>query len=703
MPSLSVALLATCIRHLAGPVEGKLELFMDQQLKVTTESILKLGSFEPYRECQYAEFSGDGSRLLTVQESEDGIARLWSCESGIELCSLVPTSLLCGRENLSLAVTAPFAVFIESIALDRTGRYAMLGLNDQTAGVFDCETGERLSVMYLGEALPDDYGTVRAVAFSFDGSLTLAAFPGGKIGVFYGTGGSLLAVLQVPNGLRRGLVVSLAVSRDNKYVFAGLSNSESCLWKLADQSLVSHCLDHQDNTVQLCSSGGRIYWATAGGRVWYCEPGAVPVLLTCFAAGIEEAQFALDLEEDDQPLALVRLGNDEIVRVGRDGAKEPLSGPGRARHTGGSVDRSGASIIPLLDGSFLFASRDQDSARLCKYSEKDGVRSLPLTQADLQIDFLCVSPGQSYLAVVYANCSKFDVLDLRTEAVIDSSQIDDSMSITAMSFSPDEDLLAIGADNDTLLFWRSLRRKEFVQRSDIHAAAITSLSFGYSGDSLLSASKDQTVRLWNRTVERASFRAVGGEAALVNFATILKSGLVLMMRGAPELWSADLKELIYRASTESVQSLWFDEAQDSLLVSGCAIVYCLQLSTGALLERIEVEASKPAVLPGKSMQELAFAFFWQLPGGPYLHLPESFRGASCPMRLSADGKRTVVPCVSGVILIGTEDSQPLSEPIFLPCRSDRQPLSGSFIGDDRVLLFCRNGNLLRLGLEEAPT
>ncbi len=674
---------------------------MDQQLKVTTESILKLGSFEPYRECQFAEFSGDGSRLLTVQESEDGIARLWSCESGVELCSLQPASLLSGRDDLSLAVTAPFAVFIESIALDKTGRYAMLGLNDQTAGVFDCETGERLSVMYPGEALPDDYGTVRAVAFSCDGSLTLAAYPEGKIGVFDGTGGSLLTVLQVPTGRRGGLVVSLSVSRDNKYVFAGLSNRESCLWKLADNSLVSHCLDHQDNTVQICAFGGRIYWATAGGRIWYCEPGTVPVLLTCFAAGIEEVQFALELEAEDQPLALARLGDDEIVRVERDGSKESLSGPARARQAGGKVDRSGASIIPLLDGSFLFAARDHQSARLCKYSVKDGVRSLQLPRADLQIAFLCVSPGQTYLALAYENCSKFDVLDLRTEAVIDSSHIDDSICITAMSFSPDEDLLALGTDNDSLLFWRSLRRKEFVQRSDVHADAITCLNFSYSGDSLLSASKDQTVRLWRRTVERASFRTVGGEVALVNFAAILKSGCILILRGAPELWSADLKELIYRASTESVQSLWFDEAQDSLLVSGCAIVYCLQLSTGALLERIEVEAPKPAILPGVSMQELAFAYFWQLPGGPYLHLPETFRGASCPMRLSADGKRTVVPCVSGAILIGTEDSQPLSEPIFLPCRSDRQPLSGSFIGDDRVLLFCRNGNLLRLGLEQA--
>lgn len=701
MPSLSVALLATGIGHLAGRMGGKLESFMDQQLKVTTENILKLGSFEPYRECQFAEFSGDGSRLLTVQESEDGIARLWSCESGIELCSLEPASLLSGRDDLSLAVTAPFAVFIESIALDKTGRYALLGLNDQTAGVFDCETGERLSVMYPGEALPDDYGTVRAVAFSFDGSLTLAAFPKGKIGVFDGTGSLLLAVLQVPIGRQRGKVVSLAVSEDKKYVFAGLSNSESCLWKLEDNSLVSHCLDHRDNTVQLCAFGGRIYWATASGRIWYCEPGAVPVLLTCCAAGIKEAQFALDLEADGQTLALVRLDNDEILRVGRDGDKETLSGPCMELQDGWKVDRSGASIIPLRDGSFLFSARDQASARLCKYSVKDGVRSLPLVHADLQIAFLCVSPAQSYLAVAYEDCSKFDVLDLRTGAVIDSSQIDDSILITAMSFSPDEDLLAIGADNDTLLFWWSLLRKEFVQRSDIHAAAITCLNFGCSGDSLLSASEDRTVRLWKRTVERPSFRTVGGEAALVTFATILKSGRILLLRWAPELWSADLKELSYRASTDNVQSLCIDEEHDSLLVSGDGVIHCLQLSTGALLERIEVEAVRPVMLPSIGMKEMSRAFFWHLPGGPYLHMPETFRSASCPIRLSADGKRTVVPCADGAMLIATENSQPLSEIIALPCRSDRQPLSGSFLGSDRILLFCRNGNLLKLAVREA--
>ena len=356
--------------------------------------------------------------------------------------------------------------------------------------------------------------------------------------------------------------------------------------------------------------------------------------------------------------------------------------------------------MPLLDGSFLFSSSDRESAAVCKYSLKEGVRSLPLPRADLQIAFLCISPGQAYVAVAYENCSKFDVLDLRTDTVIASSQIEDSILITALSFSTDEDLLAIGADKSALLCWWSLRKNEFVQRSDIHSEAITCLEFGSSGDSLVSASEDRTVRLWKRTMERASFRTVGGEAALVSFASILRSGHIFLLRSVPELWSADLKELVYRAAVDAVQAFWIDEERDSLLVSSDGVVNCLQLSTGALLERIEVEAVRPGTLPAIGMKALSSALFWQLPGGPYLHLPETFRGVSCPMRLSADGRMTVVPCVDGAVLIGTAESQPLTEPIFLPCRSDRQPLSGSFISGDRVLLFCRNGNLLQLVFEE---
>ena len=673
---------------------------MSSKLKLTSNSVLGLSGFEPYKECQFAEFSGDGSRLLTVQESEDGIARLWSCESGLQLCTLEPTSALTGRDDLSIAVSESFAVFIESIALDMTGRYALLGLNDGTAGVFDCETGERLSVMHLEEALPTDYGTVNSVAFSREGSLTLAAFPGGRVGVFDATGGVLLGVLSLPSSPRRGKVVSLSVSEDGEYVFAGLSNSEACLWRLRDFSLVSHCIDHRDTTVQLCSSGDRIYWATSAGKIWCCDPGAVPVVLTCFDAGIEEAQFALNLENDEQTLALVRLVNGEIVRIKRDGARETLSCAALAREAEWRNDRSGASIVPLLDGSFLFSSPDRESAAVCKYSLKEGVRSLPLQRADLQIAFLCISPGQAYVAVAYENCSKFDVLDLRTDTVIASSQIEDSILITALSFSTDEDLLAIGADKSALLCWWSLRKNEFVQRSDVHSEAITCLEFGSSGDSLVSASEDRTVRLWKRTMERASFRTVGGEAALVSFASILRSGHIFLLRSVPELWSADLKELVYRAAVDAVQAFWIDEERDSLLVSSDGVVNCLQLSTGALLERIEVEAVRPGTLPAIGMKALSSALFWQLPGGPYLHLPETFRGVSCPMRLSADGRMTVVPCVDGAVLIGTAESQPLTEPIFLPCRSDRQPLSGSFISGDRVLLFCRNGNLLQLVFEE---
>lgn len=700
MPKCSEALSCYMIGA-AFPNVGRMsQQSMSSKLKLTSNSVLGLSGFEPYKECQFAEFSGDGSRLLTVQESEDGIARLWSCESGLQICTLEPTSMLTGRDDLSIAVSEPFAVFIESIALDMTGRYALLGLNDGTAGVFDCETGERLSVMHLEEALPTDYGTVRSVAFSKDGSLTLAVFPGGRVGVFDGNGGVLLGVLSSPSRQRRGKIVSLSVSEDGEYVFAGLSTSEAYLWRVSDFSLVSHSIDHRDATVQLCSSGDRIYWATRAGKIWYCDPGAVPVVLTCCDAGIEEAQFALNLENDEQTLALVRLVNGEIVRIKRDGARETLSCAAIAREAEWKNDRSGASIIPLLDGSFLFSSPDRESAAVCKYSLKEGVRSLPLPRADLQIAFLCISPGQSYVAVAYENCSKFDVLDLRTDTVIASSQIEDSIWITALSFSTDEELLAIGADKSTLLCWWSLRKNEFVQRSDVHSEAITCLEFGSSGDSLVSASEDRTVRLWKRTVERASFRTVGGEAALVSFASILKSGHIFLLRSVPELWSADLKELVYRAAVDAVQAFRIDEDCDSLLVSSDGVVNCLQLSTGALLERIEVEAVRPGTLPAIGMKALSSALFWQLPGGPYLHLPETFRGVSCPMRLSADGRITVVPCVDGAVLIGTTDSQPLTEPIFLPCRSDRQPLSGSFIGGGRVLLFCRNGNLLQLVFEE---
>jgi WD40 repeat protein len=210
-------------------------------------SVLRLDLPRSGRRIEIAAFSGDGSRLLTVQEV--GIARVWDTVTGGLVCEIRPTSPLEGSEAWLPA--SPFRVFIEAAALSPAGSLALLGLNDGTAGVFSAADGRRLSILHAPDEPPGrKWSPIRAVQYSMDGTLAVAGFPGRAVGIWGRVGGARKAFLKPAAGLpspdegsSHTWVTSVAISPDNRYLCAGYQDGTAMVWDLLSEELVFRAAD----------------------------------------------------------------------------------------------------------------------------------------------------------------------------------------------------------------------------------------------------------------------------------------------------------------------------------------------------------------------------------------------------------------------------------------------------------------------------
>jgi WD40 repeat protein len=196
------------------------------------------------KEIEVATFSTDGNRLLTVQEG--GVAKIWSIPPGRQVGEIRPESPLIGSH--ACPTTSAFQVFIEAVKLDLHGEMALLGLNDGTAVLFRTTDGARQSTYHHPDRPPaHKWELIRAVNFSPDGTLAAIGFFGRNVGIWSVTDGQLVALLRsdvekrlhYPLGWGRDTLVStVALSRDNAYVFAGHADGTASLWNLTTREVV---------------------------------------------------------------------------------------------------------------------------------------------------------------------------------------------------------------------------------------------------------------------------------------------------------------------------------------------------------------------------------------------------------------------------------------------------------------------------------
>jgi WD40 repeat protein len=615
------------------------------------------------QEVEIAAFSGDGTRVLTVQEV--GVAKVWDVASGQQVGEIRPNSPLEGSG--SGPTTGPFQLFIEAAALDSAGQVALLGLNDGTAGLFPVADGMRRTTFHHPDRPPASrWELVRAVSFSPDGSLAAVGFYGRCVGIWSVPSGQPVAFLDSgaadrlhrPGGWQRDtLVSSVALSADNRFVFAGHADMTATLWDPGTGQVVFDAYEHQEEILALWQGSNHIRWATSGGKVWEAAPEGVAERLAT-GESWQEASFA-----PDGNTLLVRTHEERVERWSLSGEQELLASLNLGERWIGFA--SSVRTLAFAPGgqAWVFpTSRDR-----LALADATGVRPLHGSIQSVQSVF---SPDGSRLAT-------FDTKCLRVWAVPSGEllgELIDAGTFWSAAFSPDSLLLAASTLGQvglhdlgparTISLW-SVAQQRLICCWPAHDHQVLALSFLPDSQFLASASLDRTVRLWELSDQDG---AQPREAGRLHYEDLnhehlhaLSDGRLLIFRDRQiEVWRMLREKLLDLPVAVKYDTRWqVSPDQRSLLVTrrGQVVdVWCLE--SGRLLARLQADIARPDVIPDRRLTEqgafTAGGYLWRTIAGNLIHVGDGPRGWATPLRLSVDSKLVILPCPDRAALVALD-------------------------------------------------
>jgi len=115
---------------------------------------------------------------------------------------------------------------------------------------------------------------------------------------------------------------------------------------------------------------------------------------------------------------------------------------------------------------------------------------------DVKVNSLAVNPVNGNIAVADDGGSVF-LLDKQSRGNSDIRELTLPNTITAVNFSQDGKMLAMGGVKGRLYVWSSKTLKEIIEPLEGHTARINQIIFSNKGTQIATASLDNTVRIWN--------------------------------------------------------------------------------------------------------------------------------------------------------------------------------------------------------------
>ncbi|MBI1272398.1 hypothetical protein GC174_18385 [bacterium] len=623
------------------------------------ELCFPLGEFR--QEIAVASFSKDGSRLLTVEEVD--VAKIWDTTTREQIGEIRPTSPLSGKIESPLPVlpTEYFKVFIESAALNTDGSLALLGLNDGTAGVFDVATGSRLSTLCRGEAPPENWELIRAVNYSNDGSLTVVGFQERAVAVYDRTGEKLIARFSPyePDSFfsknkrgRKAMISSVAISGDNRYVFAGAGDLTCHIYELETKKLVFAAVEYREEIIAVSTVNNTILWATDGGIIWKKERDNEPERVLTLYEDWEEAKFAPSGE-----FILVRTppGQTKKIYIGLDKLNEKIESEVLADWKRHNMFKN-AETFCFLDGDNYCHVVSKDSIELNGNLLKIELRD----DRDDGIEKIENSPDNSVIAIKTI-WKSFTLWDVATGQLIRS--IPSSTRNYAISGDGKSIALVTGSDDNYSLVLEDLRSGQRLQEICIEVPQDIVIAFGLGDNTIIGASESEhKVKLWQRD-ESGLFNQVKKlfhpfkQEVLVS---VLRNGEIVLIRTVygTEVWTADLEERLSFCEIAFGSQRHLDKEREVLVVA-CReqMLDVADLKSGQK-NCFEPHFNRPQSFPEHKISVEITArdhvALWREFGGPYMHTLEGPRGWAVNINTSLDQKWAVVPCYIELAVVSTE-------------------------------------------------
>ncbi|HIK57101.1 MAG TPA: TIR domain-containing protein [Synechococcales cyanobacterium M55_K2018_004] len=391
--------------------------------------------------------------------------------------------VLAERERLGALTETAAALFQSGQIFESLLKSVKAGVGlQQAAGANDVPelrarviTALQQSIFWVRERnqLEDHTGIVWDTAFSPDGVKIASASADGSAKI-WGTDGTLLTTVRVPNAQVQGVVFS----PDSRIFATAATDGTIRLWNLGGTAI--RTIQHPSGPVYaiaISPDGSTLAAAYEDGavRLWRRD-GTLVSTLDRHIAAVRDVVFSPDGE------LLASAADDGTIRLWQaDGTfLKTLRG-----HTA-----KVASVQFSPDGQFLVSASSDYTVRLW---QRDGTAVRIIKAHDYAVYDARFSPdGQ-----VIASAGLDKTIRLwRPDGTLLSSLEGHTSQVRSLSFSPNGQRLASGSGDRTIKLWQLHR--PLVETLQQHRAQVYDVRFSADGQTVATASADFEVKLWRR-------------------------------------------------------------------------------------------------------------------------------------------------------------------------------------------------------------
>jgi eukaryotic-like serine/threonine-protein kinase len=446
-------------------------------------------------------FHPDGARVLTIDG--DQAVRVWDAASGAELSSVplgdYPRAAAFspdGKRIVCALADKTVAVFdaasgkrlvrlekhwddIQALAVSPDGARIATGSRDRTVRIWDTKTGAELAVL-RGHPAP-----INAVAFSRDGSRIVTGSDDGTARVWDAK------ALPGSNILRPAVgVMALAPSEDAEAVAVGGTSGEMQVWNLRtrDKRWGNRHGFGWVTSVAFSPDGRNV--ASAGEdwavRVWDARTGTAVHSLEGHTLGVESVAY------HPKGKVLVSGGLDNSARVWDAATGKPV----RTLEHPGPV----WTVVFNPDGSLLATGAWDDQIRLWDTTTWELVRTY--RNPDQMVRALQFNRDGTRLAA-RGQGGAVTIWDAKTHQVIRTLPCPREDGVS-MAFSPDGSRVVTSGKDANVHVWDAQSGVESISPAvtelsinlNLNPATRYPLAFTRDGNTLLTGSFDQSIRVW---------------------------------------------------------------------------------------------------------------------------------------------------------------------------------------------------------------
>ena len=440
------------------------------------------------------------------------------------------TAKLWRRDGSLLVTFRGHSSTVKAVAFSPDGQTIASASADQTIQLWN-QNGARI------KTLKGHTGIMRAVTFSPDGQTIASASDDQTVKLWNQNG----AVKTLQGHTDK--VYGVAFSRDGQWIASASADQTIKLWKSSDGTLQSTLDDHRNSVQGIAFSADSQLLVSANYdktiNLWKIDGRKTDGTLLKTFKGHSDGVMGVAFSPDHQTIASASL--DGTVRLWR--PVNPLL-----------TDLKGHSDavwdVAFSQDNQLIASASADQT--IKLWKRDGILQSTLKGHTDIVYGVAFSPNSQ----IIASASRDNTIRLWTKDSVFPSTLDDhnhwvnhitlkdhSGDVNRIAFSPDGQSIASASADQTVKLWSpsGILQSTLPRRTDSgHTDIVYGVAFSPDSQVIASASNDKTIKLWKR--DGSLLRTLLGHHAAVNAVTFSPDGQFLASASSDKmvkLWKRD--------------------------------------------------------------------------------------------------------------------------------------------------------------------